>query len=461
MSTEENKRRFIEMYERVNKGDNDAINELLADDFVNWEGDMMIPGKEAFYGFQLMFAQAFPDFNYQLDEVLAEGDYVSVRATVSGTQKGDFMGAPASGKHAVWTGSAICRFNSEGKIVERRHVANIGGMLIQLGVIPPPAPPKAQSDWRERGERHDVRFKSGDLTLAGWLWIPEGQGEEPVPAVLMCNGFSAVKEMYLDKWAEKFADAGMAVLAFDYRTLGESEGEPRFQVHPWEQLDDIRNAITWLRTQPEIDGERIGAWGVSLGGGHVMFTAAFDKRVKAVVSVVPAINQFENFFGAMPREAFYGFYGMLEGWDENKYVTGNQQYIPLVAPPGQQGLMPEEAYHFYTDAKNSVAPNWENMLTTDSLQKFMQYDPAGPIHHVTPTPLCMIVAEQDVVIPIELSRAAFERAGEPKKWAGFDVSHVGFYQMEPYHSEAVAIATDWFKQYLQPTPVPAAAAAAS
>src|SRR3954453_21048760 len=136
MSTEDNKRRFIEMYERVNKGDNDAINELLADDFVNWEGDMMIPGKEAFYGFQLMFAQAFPDFNYQLDEVLAEGDYVSVRATVSGTQKGDFMGVPPTGKHAVWAGSAICRFQ-DGKIVERHHVANIGAMLGQLGVLPP------------------------------------------------------------------------------------------------------------------------------------------------------------------------------------------------------------------------------------------------------------------------------------------------------------------------------------
>src|SRR5262249_48492403 len=264
----------------VNAGNNEAINELLADDFVNHEGAMTIPGKQAFYDFQIMFASAFPDFNYQLDEVLAEGDYVSVRATVSGTQQGAFMGMPPSGKYAMWTGSAICRFNDEGKIVERHHVADIGGMLLQLGVIPLPAPPKEYRDELARGERHDVRFKSGDLTLAGWLWLPEGGAGEQVPAIVMCNGFSAVKEMYLDRWAVKFAEAGMAVLAFDYRTLGESEGEPRFQVHPWEQLDDIRNAITWLRMQPEVDADKIGAWGVSLGGGHVMFTAAFDKRIR-------------------------------------------------------------------------------------------------------------------------------------------------------------------------------------
>ena len=92
-------------------------------------------------------------------------------------------------------------------------------------------------------------------------------------------------------------------------------------VVPHEQLDDLRNALTWLRRQPEIDPERIGAWGVSLGGGHAMFLAAFDKRIKAVVAMIPAINQWENFLVAMPREAFFGFLGTL-GQDRESRATG-------------------------------------------------------------------------------------------------------------------------------------------
>ena len=138
---EDNKAAFIRMYDAVNKGNNDAIDVLLADDFVNHEGgEPASEGREAFKQFQVYFASAFPDFHYQLDELVADDEYVAVHATVSGTHHGEFMGIPPTGKRAVWTGTAICHF-VDGKIVERHHVADIGGMLVQLGVLPPPQPP--------------------------------------------------------------------------------------------------------------------------------------------------------------------------------------------------------------------------------------------------------------------------------------------------------------------------------
>ena len=130
-----------------------------------------------------------------------------------------------------------------------------------------------------------------------------------------------------------------------------------------------------------------------------MFLAAFDKRIKAVVAMIPAINQWENFLTAMPRDAFFGFLATLTQDREARYGSDQLNYLPLVAPPGQGGLMPDEAYTFYTRVQQTIAPNWANRITTGSLEKFVSYDPAGPIDLISPTPLLVIVADQDQIIP--------------------------------------------------------------
>lgn len=297
--------------------------------------------------------------------------------------------------------------------------------------------------------RRDITFKSDGIDLAGWLYLPEESiGNAPWPTVVMANAFTAVKEIYLSNYAERFAAAGLAVLVFDYRNFGASGGEPRSQLFPHEQLEDLRNAVTWLRHQPGIDPERIGAWGVSLGGGHVMFLAAFDKRIKTVVAMIPAINQWENFLTAMPREAFFGFLGTLAQDREVRYDSGQVNYFPLVAPPGQGGLMPDEAYQFYTQVQQTIAPGWANRISTQSLEKFVSYDPAGPIHLISPTPLLMIVAEQDQIIPPLLARTAFERALEPKRYLSLPCTHTAVYNTDPFLSQATTAAIDWFREYL-------------
>jgi fermentation-respiration switch protein FrsA (DUF1100 family) len=300
--------------------------------------------------------------------------------------------------------------------------------------------------------RRDINFESDGFALSGWLYLPdEAAAGGPWPAVVLANAFCSVKEIYLSNYAERFAAAGLASLAFDYRNFGASSGEPRCQLFPHEQLDDLRNALTWLRRQPEIDPERIGVWGVSLGGGHAMLLAAFDKRIKAVTAMIPAINQWENFLAAMPPEAFFGFLGTLTQDREASYGTDRITYLPLVAPPGQGGLMPAEAYEFYTRAQQTIAPTWENRITTQSMETFVSYDPTGPIHLVAPTPLLMIAAEQDQVVPPALARSAFERAGEPKRFVSLPCSHTAVYDTEPFLSQASAAAVAWFGEHLRAT----------
>lgn len=121
--------------------------------------------------------------------------------------------------------------------------------------------------------RTDVTFKTEDgVALRGWHVRPES-GSGPWPTIVMAHGFSAVKEMYLDAFAEVFAAAGLAALAFDHRNLGASDGEPRQEIDPWRQIADTRDAISFALTLPETDPARIGVWGTSYSGGHATCSA--------------------------------------------------------------------------------------------------------------------------------------------------------------------------------------------
>ena len=94
--------------------------------------------------------------------------------------------------------------------------------------------------------RRDIEFRSEGTICRGWLYAPDGGGS-PGPAVVMAHGFSAVKEMRLDRFAEAFAAAGLVSVVFDYRGAGASDGEPRQDIDPHAQVIDYRNAISYAR----------------------------------------------------------------------------------------------------------------------------------------------------------------------------------------------------------------------
>ncbi len=147
---------------------------------------------------------------------------------------------------------------------------------------------------RQDAMRTDIEFKTQDgVTLRGWHYLPDGRSGK-VPTVVMAHGFSAVKEMYLDKFAEVFAAAGLGALVFDNRNFGASDGEPRQEIDPWEQVRDYRDAITFAETLAETDADRIGIWGSSYSGGHVLVVGAIDRRVKCVAGQVPLISGHNN-----------------------------------------------------------------------------------------------------------------------------------------------------------------------
>ena len=177
--------------------------------------------------------------------------------------------------------------------------------------------------------RRDIAFDAEGTTLRGWFY-PAERASGPGAAVVMAHGFSAVKEMYLDSFAEVFAAAGLNVLVFDNRCFGASDGEPRQEIDPWAQVRDYRDAITYVSTVPGVDPNRIGIWGSSYSGGHVLVVAAIDRRVKAVVSQVPLISGHANLRALVRADFIAGFREMFDADRLARFEGKPPVMVPVV-----------------------------------------------------------------------------------------------------------------------------------
>ncbi len=295
--------------------------------------------------------------------------------------------------------------------------------------------------------RKNITFTSKDLRCRGWLYVPDKLAVgQKAPTIVMANGFSCVKEMILPDFAERFVAAGFVTLAFDYRYFGDSEGEPRSQLFPLHQVEDVRNAITWVSDQPEVNPQQIGIWGTSYGGGIVVYVATFDKRVKAVVAQAPSTLSPEFRQAMDPDRWDYVGEFLLQDRIE-RYKTSTVKYIKVVAPEGEPCALPgQKTYEAYMASKESC-PNWRNQVTIESLEKIREFDPVNLVHWVAPSALLLMPAEKDSLIPVEAVKETYERAREPKAISVLPIEHFEIYE-EPWLSKAAGAAIDWFEEYI-------------
>ena len=231
----------------------------------------------------------------------------------------------------------------------------------------------------------DVQFNADGTTLRGWLYMPD-RGARPFPIVVMAHGFSALKEMGLDQYAEVFARAGLAALVYDNRNLGASEGNPRFEIDPIAQMRDYRHAITYAQTRAEIRPDRIGVWGTSYTGGLVLMVAALDRRVKCVVSQVPFISGYETMIQVMPLEERKQFYDRVQT-ERLSLAAGNPP--SLVAVCTNDTSKPIDApgrrtYSYFQSFMQQDRLNWENKVTLRSLDLRLEYEAMPFVARVSP-----------------------------------------------------------------------------
>ena len=147
--------------------------------------------------------------------------------------------------------------------------------------------------------REDVSFDSHGTSCAAWLYRPDGVTNPPI--IVMAHGFAAIRLLRLDAYAERFAEAGYAVLVFDYRGWGDSAGEPRRVLDIRAQQRDWRAAVAYARSIEGVDPGRLVLWGTSFGGGHALHLAAEDHDVAAVIAQVPHISGPASAFAAAAK----------------------------------------------------------------------------------------------------------------------------------------------------------------
>lgn len=211
--------------------------------------------------------------------------------------------------------------------------------------------------------RSNVEFKTRDgVTLRGWYYKGEGSAAKK-PAIVMAHGFSAVKEMSLANFAEAFAKEGFNVLVYDNRCLGESEGTPRFELVPVLQIDDYKDAVTHVSTMADVDPERIGIWGSSYSGGHVLVVAAQDRRVKCVVSQVQLVNGYIA-WNALPEEAKKTFAASFAA----DRVSRHQGNDPAMIPVTTVLPTPDSVDFFLGFQKANPENPWKDSVTLRSVE---------------------------------------------------------------------------------------------
>ncbi|MEU9318305.1 alpha/beta fold hydrolase [Streptomyces sp. NPDC048295] len=294
-------------------------------------------------------------------------------------------------------------------------------------------------------ERMDVEFKAdAGVLLRGWLYLPDSPG--PHPAITVAHGYAGVKDHGLDPFARKFAENGFVVLLHDHRGFGASEGTPRQDVDPWQQIADWRRAVSYLESRSEVDADRIGLWGTSYAGGHAIVLGATDRRLRAVVSQVPTISGYEQGLRRIAPEAVAALEEAFNE-DERAQARGEaprSQTIVSADPTVAASYRTQEAIDFYLQPVPDGV--WENQVTVRSTRAARMYEPGTWITRVSPTPLLMVVALSDTVTVTDLALGAYERALEPKRLQLIRGGHFAPYISEFEQSSSAAVA--WFQEHL-------------
>src|SRR3954462_6899499 len=290
--------------------------------------------------------------------------------------------------------------------------------------------------------RLDVAFTSSGDECRAWLFMPAAQRP---PLVILGHGLGATREYGLEPYAERFADAGIAALAFTYRHFGDSGGQPRQLLDIERQLGDWAAALAYARSLEGIDHDRIALWGTSFAGGHVIEAAARDGAIAAVVSQCP--------FRAAPAPTRAARAGSLARAvvpalrDELARVRHKPPVlVPLVGPHGSAALMTSPDSERGYRALIPPGVHFENGVSARFINRVGLYRPGRSARKVN-APILFCICDTDAVAPAQtaLRYAATARRGEIKR---YPIGHFDIYVGEPFEA-AVRDQTDFLVRHLQ------------
>ncbi|OBA82164.1 alpha/beta hydrolase [Mycobacterium sp. 1164966.3] len=293
--------------------------------------------------------------------------------------------------------------------------------------------------------RHDVTFMSEGTTCAAWLYRPNG-AENP-PIVVLAHGFAAFRELRLDAYAARLAQAGYAALVFDYRHWGASEGQPRRILDIAKQHADWRAAIAYARSLDGVDPTRVVAWGSSFGGGHVLNLAAHDHGLAAAIVQVPHVSGPASTFTQSPklvaRLILAGLRDQIGAWlGRPPYRTAAIGYpgdVAMMTSPGAAELVERMA----GDKREELLA--ENDVAARIVLRIPFYSPGRKVANIT-APTLVQLAKRDDVTPYAKAQKIVARIprGDVRS---YDCAHFEPY-LDPHFDGIVTDQIDFLNRHV-------------
>jgi uncharacterized protein len=291
--------------------------------------------------------------------------------------------------------------------------------------------------------KRPVTFCSEGCKLTGDLYLPEGlPAKERRAGVVLCHGYTGVKDLYLPDNARVLNEAGYVVLTFDYKGWGASEG-PRSRLAPYSRVADVHAALTFLGLQPNVDPERLGLYGTSYGGATVVWAGAVDPRVKCIVSVV-GVGHGRRWMRSVRRpDEWHDLLDRAKADREKRVLDGQSALADR-----SEILLPDRQSAELAAIARRANPAAVNELPLEFIDDTLGFYPEWVVDKIAPRPVLFITTDNDRLVPPEESEQLFAKAGEPKKLVV--LRGYGHYEVyaEPAFSQVMAETIAWFGKHL-------------
>jgi uncharacterized protein len=296
----------------------------------------------------------------------------------------------------------------------------------------------------------NIDFRSANIMSEGVrlhaeLFSLKSLAGKQLPTVIMAHGWGGTAAGFR-RDAIDLANAGYLVIDFDYRGWGESDSrviltatapakkeglkftaevqEVREVVDPLEMVIDWFNAIHWAMGEPMVDKNRIGLRGSSYSGGHIVYVAARDPRVKAIVSQVGSLD-------SRPKAV--------------SIAGGENDQVKLAYDEATKRARGEIGY---PAPRARVIGNLQGAPIRDHLLLYAPVEDAPKLKNCA---ALFIVAEKEELFDNnDHAKAAYDRMTGPKKYVVIPgIQHYGIYTNPQVRDQAIKLAIQWFDQYLK------------
>jgi dipeptidyl aminopeptidase/acylaminoacyl peptidase len=292
-------------------------------------------------------------------------------------------------------------------------------------------------------KKQPVEFFSEGVRLVGDLYLPDALAPgERRAGIVLCHGYTGVKDLYLPDNARVLTEAGYVVLTFDYKGWGASGG-PRSRLAPYSRVADVQAALTFAGTLPQVDPGRLGIYGTSYGGATVVWTAAVDARVRCVVSVVGIGNGARWMRSVRRPDEWQDLLARSARDRERRVLEGESEVVAR-----EEILLPDRQSAELAAAARRNNPAAVGRIPLEYVDQTIEFHPEWVVDRIAPRPVLFITSDDDRLVPPGESAALYARAGEPKKLVV--LKGYGHYEVyaEPAFSEVMAATLAWYREHL-------------